>query len=158
MLFCIIFLVCSGFECLQQCSRCKESLHVKSMPIEELTSLAPSNVITYLSCLAPINTMEEVDNSRKFESVEKDEGSILEPETHAMPPVGVINKGHLVQELLPIHTHEDPCMIQLLGCQTYINIISNAPIGWVVGVCSSLKLCSSFFYHSSCVSLQLLVV
>jgi hypothetical protein len=97
MLFSIIFLVCLGFECLQQWSSYKESLHVKSMPIEELTSLTPSNVITYRSCLAPIDTTNKVDNSRKFESVEKDEGSISKPETHAMPPVRVINKGHLVK-------------------------------------------------------------
>jgi hypothetical protein len=40
--------------------------------------------------------MEEVNNFGKLESVEKDERSILEPETHTMPPVGVINRGHLV--------------------------------------------------------------
>ncbi len=33
------------------------------------------------------------------------------------------------------------------------------PIQWVIGVYSSLKLCSSlFFYHSICVSLLLLVI
>jgi len=47
--------------------------------------------------------MEEVDNSGKPKSVEKDERSILKPKTHVMPPVGVIDKGHLVQKLLPIH-------------------------------------------------------
>jgi hypothetical protein len=66
------------------------------MPTEELASLAPSNVITYQSCLAPINTMEEVDNSEKIENVERDEGIISKPKTHSMPPVGVINKGHFV--------------------------------------------------------------
>jgi hypothetical protein len=60
MLFYIIFLVCLGFECLQQWSCCKENLHVKSMPIEEFASLAPRSVTTYRSCLVPINTMEEV--------------------------------------------------------------------------------------------------
>jgi hypothetical protein len=47
--------------------------------------------------------MEEVDNSAKSKSVEKDERSISKPKTHTMPPVRVINKGHLVQKLLPIH-------------------------------------------------------
>ncbi len=47
-------------------------------------------------------------------------------------------------------------MIQLLWHQKYINIIFNVPIGWIVGVCSSLKLCSSLFlYHSLCASLLL---
>jgi hypothetical protein len=55
--------------------------------------------------------VEEVDNFREYDSVEEDEGSISKPETHTMPPQGVINKGHLVQELLPIHAHEDPYMI-----------------------------------------------
>jgi hypothetical protein len=66
------------------------------MPTEELASLAPSNVITYRSCLASINTMEEVNNSKKIESVERDERSISKPKTDTMPLVGVINKGHLV--------------------------------------------------------------
>ncbi len=96
MLFYIIFLVCLGFECLQQWSCCKENLHVKSMSIEELASLAPTSVTNYWTCFAPINTMEEVNNFGKLESVEKDERSILEPKTHTMPLVGVINRGHLV--------------------------------------------------------------
>jgi hypothetical protein len=60
--------------------------------------------------------MEEVDNFGKPESVEKDEKGISEFETHVMPSIGVINKGHLVQKLLPIHTQENPYMIQLLKC------------------------------------------
>jgi hypothetical protein len=60
--------------------------------------------------------MEEVDNSRKNLNVEKDEKSISKSETHTMPPVRVINIGHLVQKLLPIHAQEDPYMIQLLKC------------------------------------------
>ncbi len=40
----------------------------------------------------------------------------LAPSDNTMPPPRVINKGHLVQELLPIHAQEDPYMIQLLGC------------------------------------------
>jgi len=88
---------------------------VKSMPTEELASLAPSNVTTYQSCLAPINTMEEVNNSRKSKSVEKDEKNILKPKTHAMPSVRVINRGHLVQKLLPIHAQDDP-YVQFLKC------------------------------------------
>jgi hypothetical protein len=59
---------------------------------------------------------EEVDNSEKPDSVEKDERSISKPETHAMPSIGVINKGHLVQKFLPIHAQEDPYTIQLLKC------------------------------------------
>jgi hypothetical protein len=59
--------------------------------------------------------VEEVDNFGEFNNVNEDKKYILELETHTMPPIGVINKGHLVQELLPIHTQEDPYMIQLLG-------------------------------------------
>jgi hypothetical protein len=55
--------------------------------------------------------VEEVNNSRKSDSVEEDEGSISKLETHTMPPLGVSNKGHLVQELLPIRAQEDPYMI-----------------------------------------------
>jgi hypothetical protein len=55
--------------------------------------------------------VEEVDNSREYDSVEEDEGSMSKPETHTMPPPRVINKGHLVQELLPIHAQEVPYMI-----------------------------------------------
>ncbi len=76
---------------------------------EELTSFALSSITTDRSCFAPIiNIVEEVDKSRKSNSVEEDEGSISKPETHAMPPLGVIYKGHLVQDLVPIHAHEDP--------------------------------------------------
>jgi hypothetical protein len=47
-------------------------------------------------------------------------------------------------------------MIQLLGHQRYIDIIFNAPLGWVVGLCSSLKFCSSLpLFHSLCASLLL---
>jgi hypothetical protein len=47
-------------------------------------------------------------------------------------------------------------MIQLHGIRNISTLIFNASIGWVVGVCSSLKLCSSLFlYHSLCVSLLL---
>ncbi len=60
----------------------------------------------------------------------------------------VINQGHLLQEVLPIHAQEDTYMILLLGHKKYIDIISNVPIGWVLGVSSSLELCSSLqFYH-----------
>jgi hypothetical protein len=80
-------------------------------------------------------------------------------ETHTMPPPRVINKGHLIQELMPIHTSEDPYMIQLLGRQSYIDIVFNAPIGWEARVCSSLKFGSSLlFYHFVCVGLLLLVI
>jgi hypothetical protein len=58
--------------------------------------------------------MEEVDNFGKPESVQKDEKGISEFETHVMPSIGVINKGHLVQKLLLIPTQENPYMIQLL--------------------------------------------
>jgi hypothetical protein len=40
--------------------------------------------------------MEEVNNSKKIVSVERDEGSISKPKTDTMLVVGVINKGHLV--------------------------------------------------------------
>jgi hypothetical protein len=60
--------------------------------------------------------MEEVDNFGKPENVEKDEKGMSEFETHTMPSIRVINKGHLVQKLLPIHAQEDPYMIQLLKC------------------------------------------
>jgi hypothetical protein len=60
--------------------------------------------------------MEEVDNFGKPENVEKDEKGMSKFETGAMPSIRVINKGHLVQKLLPIHAQEDPYMIQLLKC------------------------------------------
>jgi hypothetical protein len=65
---------------------------------KELTTLALSSITTDRSCFAPIiNIVEEVDKSRESNSVEEDEGiSIPKPETHAMPPLGVIYKGHLV--------------------------------------------------------------
>jgi hypothetical protein len=47
--------------------------------------------------------MEEVDNFGKPENVEKDEKGMSKFETGAMPSIRVINKGHLVQKLLPIH-------------------------------------------------------
>jgi len=131
---------------------------VNVIPTKELASLAPSDITTNRSCLVPIiNVVEEVDNFGESNNVEEDKENILKLETHTMPPPRVINKGYLVQELLPIHAQEDPYMIQLLGCQRYINIVSNVPIRWVVGVCSSLKFCSSlFFYHSICFGLLLL--
>ncbi len=103
--------------------------------------------------------MEDVDIPQEFDNIKEDEGSILEPKTHVMPPTRVINRGHLVPELLHIHTQEDPYMIQLFGRQRYFDIISNARIRWVARVCPSFKLCSSlFFYHFVCVGLLLLVV
>jgi hypothetical protein len=59
--------------------------------------------------------VEEVANFGEFNSANEDKESILKLETHTMPPLGVINKSHLVHELLPIHAQEDPYMIQLLG-------------------------------------------
>lgn len=103
--------------------------------------------------------MEDFDNFQEFDNIKEDEGSISEPKTHVMPLTRVINRCHLVQELLTIHTQEDPYMIQLLGRQRYIDIISNAHIRWVARVCSSFKFCSSLlFYHFVCVGLLLLVV
>ncbi len=64
---------------------------------EEFTSLALSSITTDRSYFVPIiNVVEEVDKSRESDSVEEDEGNISKPETHAMPPLGVIYKGHLV--------------------------------------------------------------
>jgi hypothetical protein len=78
---------------------------VNVIPIEELASLTPSGITTDRSCLVPIiNVMEKVANFGESHSAKVDKESILELETHTMPPLGVINKGHLVQELLPI-TH-----------------------------------------------------
>jgi len=104
--------VFAAMESLQEEPPCDVSV----ISTEELASLAPSGVTTNRSCLPPIiNIVKEVDNFREFDNVEDDEGSISKPKTHMMPSARVINKGHLVQELLPIHTHEDPYMIQLLG-------------------------------------------
>jgi hypothetical protein len=47
--------------------------------------------------------VEEVANFGEFDSVNEEKKSILKLKTHTMPPLGVINKGHLVHELLPIH-------------------------------------------------------
>ncbi len=88
---------------------------VNVIPIKELASLTLSGITTDRSCLVPIiNVMEEVNNFGDSNSAEVDKESILELETHTMPNPRVINKDHLVQELLPIHAHEDPYMIQLL--------------------------------------------
>ncbi len=133
---------------------------VNVISTKELSSLAPSSVTTDRSCLAPIiNTMEEVDNFRESENVEKDEGNISEPKSQMIPPPRVINKGQLIPELLPIHAQEDPYMIQLFGRKRYIDIVSNALIGWVARVCSSFKFRSSlFFYDYVCVGLLLFVI
>ncbi|CAK9858872.1 unnamed protein product [Sphagnum jensenii] len=91
-------------ESLQEEPPCDVSV----ISTEELASLAPSGVTTNRSCLPPIiNIVKEVDNSKKFDNVEEDKGSMSKPKTHTMPSARVINKGHLVQELLPIHAHED---------------------------------------------------
>ncbi len=66
--------------------------------------LAASQLIEVVLLLSTLWRKEEVDNSEKPESVEEDERSISKPETHTMPSIGVINKGHLVQKFLPIHT------------------------------------------------------
>jgi hypothetical protein len=101
--------VFAAMESLQEEPPCDVS-------VMSLASLAPSGVTTNRSCLPPIiNIVKEVNNSREFDNVEEDEGSISKPKTHTMPSARIINKGHLVQELLPIHAHEDPYMIQLLG-------------------------------------------
>ncbi len=66
------------------------------------------------SCFAPMvvtNTMEDVDNVRKSNNIEEDEGSRDKHEIHGMPLALVINQGHLLEEVLPIHAHEDPYMI-----------------------------------------------
>jgi hypothetical protein len=70
------------------------------------------------------------ENEEESDSIKENEGIIDEHETHAMPSTRVINQGHLIQNVLPIHVQGDLYMIQLLGIQKYINIISNAPIGW----------------------------
>ncbi len=95
-------------ELLQEEPPCDVNLIV----LEEFASLAFNSITTDRSCFAPIiNVVEKVDNYRESNSVEEDEGSISKLETHSMPPPGVINKGHLVQESLPIHAQEDPYMI-----------------------------------------------
>ncbi len=59
------------------------SCDVNVILIEELTSFALSNITTNRSYLVPtINIVKEVDNFRKSDSVEEDEGSISKPETH----------------------------------------------------------------------------
>ncbi len=79
---------------------------------EEPTSLALNNITIDRSCFTPIiNIVKEINKSRESDSVEEDEGSISKPETHAMPPLGFSYKGHLVQDLVPIHAHEDPYLI-----------------------------------------------
>jgi len=47
--------------------------------------------------------MEDVDNSGNFDSVKEEQGNISKLETHTMPLTVVTNRGHLVQEVLPIH-------------------------------------------------------
>ncbi len=87
----------------------------------------------------------------------EDEKIINEHKTHMMPLVGVINQGHLFEEMLPIHAQEDPYIIQLLGQQKHIDITSNAPLGWVARACSSLFFFTFLFYHSFYVGVLLLV-
>lgn len=84
--------------------------------IENFSSLAPNDIITNL-CLPTFTTitMKDVDNVGEFNNIEEDEGIINEHGTHMMPLVGVMNQGHLFQEVLAIHTQEDLYMIQLLG-------------------------------------------
>lgn len=138
--------------------------------LKSFFSLAPNNVTINQSCLSPTtNTMEDVDivgisnnveedidNERESNSIEEDERIIDEHETYTMPSARVINWGHLLQNVLLIHVQGDLYMIQLLGKQKYINIISNALIGWVGRVCSSFDLCSSLLhYHYLCVGLLL---
>jgi hypothetical protein len=48
-----------------------------------------------------MNVVEEVDNSKEYDSVEEDEGNISKPKTHMVPPPRVINKGHLVKNCCP---------------------------------------------------------
>ncbi len=45
------------------------------------------------------------------------------------------NHKHLLQEVLPIYTQEDPYLISLLSWQKYIDIVNKAPTRWVDGVC-----------------------
>jgi hypothetical protein len=47
--------------------------------------------------------MEKIDNFGESNKIEEDKGSISEPKTHTMAPPTVINKGRLIQELLPVH-------------------------------------------------------
>ncbi len=77
---------------------------VNVIATKELASLAPNGITTNWSYFVPIiNVVEEVANFGEFDSVNEEKKSILKLETHTMPPLGVINKGHLVHELLPIH-------------------------------------------------------
>jgi hypothetical protein len=59
--------------------------------------------------------VKDVDNVGEFNNVEEDEGIIDEHGTHMMQLAKVVNQGDLFQEGLPIHTQEDPYIIQLLG-------------------------------------------
>jgi hypothetical protein len=72
---------------------------------KKLSSLTPSGIMIHRSCLAPIiNTIEDVNHFGKSNNVEEDEENISELKKHMMPPAGVINRSHLFQEVLPIHT------------------------------------------------------
>jgi hypothetical protein len=77
-------------------------------------------------------------------NIKEDEEIVNDHKTHMMPLAGVINQGHLFQEMLPIHAQENPYMIQLLGQQKHIGIISNALKGWIARACSSLFFSPSY--------------
>jgi len=61
------------------------------------------------------NIEDDIDNEGESNSIEENEGIINEHETYPMPSTRVINRGHLIQIVLPIHVQGDLYMIQLLG-------------------------------------------
>lgn len=87
--------------------------------LKSFFTLAPSSVTINQSHLAIVgisnNIEEDIDNEGEFDSIEENEGIIDEHETYTMPSTRVINRGHLLQNMLPIHVQGDFYMIQLLG-------------------------------------------
>jgi hypothetical protein len=60
--------------------------------IVKLSSLTPNIIVTNRSCIVCItNIVENVDNSKKFNSIKEDEGIIDEHGTHTMPLARIIN-------------------------------------------------------------------
>jgi hypothetical protein len=62
-----------------------------------------------------------------FDAIELDDTTKGEGDIAAMQASMEGDRKHLLQEVLPIYTQEDPYLIGLLGKEKYIDIVKKAP-------------------------------
>ncbi len=82
---------------------------------KKFSSFTLSNITNIKVFLLPLLTS-------MIHNIKEDEKIINEHKAHMMPLVGVINQGHLFEEMLLIHAQEDPYIIQLHGQKNILTL------------------------------------